>query len=260
MIGAACGSGVSAGPWATAFHPLPAALLGHQARRWVLESVGWLAVALAAVLLILLGATAHFGFVETLNPPNLPGWVPQPKALSRSVSVQDIIGPSLRRGLFFGNPPLSLATLLFLAYGFGIAQILMLALRNASAVIITVFLTLAVGSLGFPGLVSTWSGLWLLLAAPAALLTLLRAALDDNRQRVLRIRFRFEGPLPDLAGLGAVLKHSRTGNQWQALILNPDGQALEELRSAEGVADYEETSLTYEETLNALLGRKEGTA
>jgi hypothetical protein len=264
LIGAACGSRVAAGDSLVSPYPLPGVRPRSHAQRWALESAGWFAMAVCAVLLVLVGATVHVWLDETFNPSVSSGsdfdlirlLLPKPRERLRLV-LPAILGQSPRNEIFFGNSLLSPATLLFLAYGFGIGQILLLVLKDAAAVIITVLLTLAVGGFFLPDLVGTWSGLWLLLAVPALLATLVRAALDDQRQRVVRIRFRCEGPLPDMGALGTLLQGGSTGNDWQALVLNPDPQALERLRSAEGVSGFEETPVPIEEAFGALLGRRE---
>jgi ABC-2 type transport system ATP-binding protein len=84
---------------------------------------------------------------------------------------------------------------------------------------------------------------------------LLAAPLDELRQRIVRIRLRCEGPAPDATGLGTVLEREAEGPQWQAVIQDPDRDALDGLRFRDDVFDYEETPLTLEETYTALLTR-----
>jgi len=86
---------------------------------------------------------------------------------------------------------------------------------------------------------------------------LLTATLDDLRQTIVKYRLRFEQQPPDAAALGTVLERNGTGRQWQAIIQNPNRQAVEVLRASEGIFDFEETPLGLEEAYCALLARKE---
>src|SRR5262245_16529960 len=86
---------------------------------------------------------------------------------------------------------------------------------------------------------------------------LLAAPLEELRQRVVRLRLRFEDQPPDAAALGTVLERNGTGKQWQAVIRDPDRRAVEALQAAEGIADFEEAPLALEELYCALLARKE---
>src|SRR5262249_10305276 len=87
---------------------------------------------------------------------------------------------------------------------------------------------------------------------------LLTASMDELRQRIVRLRLRFEGQEPNAAGLGTVLERNGAGKQWQAVIQDPHREAIAALRSAEGIFDFEETRLGLEEVYSALLARKEG--
>ena len=73
----------------------------------------------------------------------------------------------------------------------------------------------------------------------------------------MRLDLRHEGRPPDPASLGHVLQRNGTGKQWQAVILDPDADALSALQFAEGVSDFERSPLTLEEAYCALLERKE---
>ena len=86
---------------------------------------------------------------------------------------------------------------------------------------------------------------------------LLTATLEDLRQSIVKYRLRFEKQPPDAAALGTVLERNGTGRQWQAVIQNPNRQAVEVLRSQEGIFDFEETPLGLEEAYCALLARRE---
>ena len=86
---------------------------------------------------------------------------------------------------------------------------------------------------------------------------LLATTTDELRRRIVRFKLRFEAQPPDPAPLGTVLERNGTGTQWQAVIQDPNRQAIEALRSAEGISDFEETPLGLEEVYLVLLGRKE---
>ena len=55
-----------------------------------------------------------------------------------------------------------------------------------------------------------------------------------------------------------MLQEQSVGGKWQAVLREPNRQALETLRWTAGIADYEETPLGLEEVYCALLGRKDG--
>jgi ABC-2 type transport system ATP-binding protein len=85
---------------------------------------------------------------------------------------------------------------------------------------------------------------------------LLAAPLEDVRQRVVRVRLRFEDRPPDAAALGTVLQRNGAGRQWQAVIRDPDRKAVEALRGADGINDFEETPLGLEDVYCALLAKE----
>jgi ABC-2 type transport system ATP-binding protein len=86
---------------------------------------------------------------------------------------------------------------------------------------------------------------------------LLSATMDELRQRIVRLRLRYEAKPPDPAALGTVLERNGGGKQWQAVIQDPIREAVETLRATEGIFDFEETPLGLEEVYCALLARKE---
>jgi ABC-2 type transport system ATP-binding protein len=86
---------------------------------------------------------------------------------------------------------------------------------------------------------------------------LLAGTMDELRQRVVRFRLRYETQPPDAAALGKVLQRNGSGRQWQAVICDPDRQAVEQLREAPGIGDFEETALGLEDVYCALM-TKEG--
>jgi ABC-2 type transport system ATP-binding protein len=87
---------------------------------------------------------------------------------------------------------------------------------------------------------------------------LLTATVDDLRQRVVRYRLRYEQEAPDAAVLGTVLERNGSGRQWQAVVQDPNRAAVEALRAAHGVHDFEETPLALEEVYCALMAGKGG--
>ncbi|HEY1381322.1 MAG TPA: ATP-binding cassette domain-containing protein [Gemmataceae bacterium] len=86
---------------------------------------------------------------------------------------------------------------------------------------------------------------------------LLTATMDDLRRRLVRYRLRYEGEPPDAARLGTVLHRNGAGRLWQAVIQDPVAEAVEALRSASGVAEFEAMPLTLEEAYSALVAREE---
>jgi len=86
---------------------------------------------------------------------------------------------------------------------------------------------------------------------------LLTATVDELRQRIVRLRLRYETQPPDPAPLGTVLQRNGSGRLWQAVIQDPNRNAVEMLRTATGIHDFEEAPLALEEVYCALLERKE---
>jgi ABC-2 type transport system ATP-binding protein len=84
---------------------------------------------------------------------------------------------------------------------------------------------------------------------------LLAASIEELRKRIVRVRLRFDGPVPDASLLGEVLEFESSGRLWQAVLQDPNRAALEELRQHESIHDLEETSLNLEEMYTALLAR-----
>jgi ABC-2 type transport system ATP-binding protein len=87
---------------------------------------------------------------------------------------------------------------------------------------------------------------------------LLTATMDHLRQRIVRLKLRYETQPPDPLPLGTVLQRNGSGRLWQAVIQDPDRQAVEQLRMRTGIHDFEETPLGLEEVYCALMERKEG--
>jgi ABC-2 type transport system ATP-binding protein len=86
---------------------------------------------------------------------------------------------------------------------------------------------------------------------------LLTATTEELRKRIVRLRLRFEAEPPDATTLGQVLQRNGTGKQWQAVIQDPNREAVAALKAQNGIFDFEEAPLGLEETYLALLGRKE---
>jgi ABC-2 type transport system ATP-binding protein len=84
---------------------------------------------------------------------------------------------------------------------------------------------------------------------------LLASTMDELRERVVRLRLRFEGQAPDADRLGTVLQRNGAGRLWQAVLLDPDRAALEELRGTPGIHDVEQAALGLEDVYLALLTR-----
>jgi ABC-2 type transport system ATP-binding protein len=87
---------------------------------------------------------------------------------------------------------------------------------------------------------------------------LLTATMEELREQLVRVRVRCDGARPAAGQLGTVLQEQNVGNRWQVILREPDRSALERLRRAPGVFDYEETPLGLEEMYCALFERKDG--
>ncbi len=86
---------------------------------------------------------------------------------------------------------------------------------------------------------------------------LLTAPLDEVRNRIVRLRLRYEGDAPDPTSLGAVLERNASGKQLHAVLQDINTDAVNALRSAEGIHDFELSTMSLEEIYCALLSRKE---
>jgi ABC-2 type transport system ATP-binding protein len=82
---------------------------------------------------------------------------------------------------------------------------------------------------------------------------LLAATVDELRQRLVRVRLRYDKQPPDPQVLGTVLERSGSGKQWQAVLLDPNRAALDALYDADGIREIEESPLDLEEAYCALL-------
>jgi len=87
---------------------------------------------------------------------------------------------------------------------------------------------------------------------------LLTATMDDLRDLVVRVRLRCDNGRPRAAQFGKVLQEQSVGGKWQVILREPDRAALDQLRQAPGIYEYEETPLALEEVYCALFARHEG--
>src|SRR5437868_2293389 len=69
--------------------------------------------------------------------------------------------------------------------------------------------------------------------------SLLTATMDELRDRMVRIRLRCEGSRPLGSRLGMVLQEQSVGGKWQVILREPNRTALDGLRRAPGIHDYE---------------------
>jgi ABC-2 type transport system ATP-binding protein len=81
------------------------------------------------------------------------------------------------------------------------------------------------------------------------------SSMEELKRRIVRVRLRFETHPPDADRLGTVLERNGSGKQWQAVIKDPEPEAVESLRTAEGISNLEEVPLGLEEIYCALLTR-----
>lgn len=86
---------------------------------------------------------------------------------------------------------------------------------------------------------------------------LLTGTMDELREHMVRVRLRCDGVRPRASLLGTVLQEQSVGGTWQVVLRAPDRGALNALRKAPGIHDYEETPLGLEEMYCALFARKE---
>ncbi len=86
---------------------------------------------------------------------------------------------------------------------------------------------------------------------------LFTASTDELRKRIIRLSLRFEDQPPEPSRLGTVLERNGAGKQWQVVLQDPSREAVETLRKAGGIFDFQEMPLSLEEVYCALLARKE---
>ena len=86
--------------------------------------------------------------------------------------------------------------------------------------------------------------------------SVLAATMEDLRKRLVRFQLRYERQAPDAGTLGTVLQRNGIGRQWEAIILDPNRAAVETVRRAEGISEFEEIALNLEEAYCALMQRE----
>jgi ABC-2 type transport system ATP-binding protein len=87
---------------------------------------------------------------------------------------------------------------------------------------------------------------------------LMVAGLEELKQRIVRLKLRFESHPPEAANLGTVLQRNGAGKHWQVVLQDPRPDSLDQLQSSEGIHDIEISPLHLEEIYYALLSRKGG--
>jgi ABC-2 type transport system ATP-binding protein len=85
----------------------------------------------------------------------------------------------------------------------------------------------------------------------------LAATMEELRERLVRISLRFEDQPPDPVSLGTVLHKNGSGRQWQAILQNPNREAIEALRTAHGIFDLVTEPLALEDAYAALVAGRE---
>jgi ABC-2 type transport system ATP-binding protein len=86
---------------------------------------------------------------------------------------------------------------------------------------------------------------------------LLTAAMEELKERIVRLQLRYDTQPPDAASLGTVLQRNGAGKQFQAVLQDPRADALASLSRVEGIHDVEVTPLHLEEIYCALVAGKE---
>ena len=84
---------------------------------------------------------------------------------------------------------------------------------------------------------------------------ILTATLEDLRKRFRRLSLHFRDQAPDAASLGTVLAHHETGRFWQALLHDPNHEAIETMKRQDCISDFEDIPVTLEEVYSALMAK-----
>jgi ABC-2 type transport system ATP-binding protein len=84
---------------------------------------------------------------------------------------------------------------------------------------------------------------------------LLAAPIEEMRRRIVRVRLRYEGEIPDVSSLGTVLDYESAGREWRGVLQDPDRAALAALAVHPDVVDLEESPLSLEDIYTAVLAR-----
>ncbi|MCI0703937.1 MAG: ABC transporter ATP-binding protein [Planctomycetia bacterium] len=83
----------------------------------------------------------------------------------------------------------------------------------------------------------------------------LSATLEEVRKKVRRLSLRFEQAPPDPTGLGTLLGKHVTGRFWQALIQDPNPDAVAALRIRPDISDFEDVAVPLEEVYAGLMSK-----
>ncbi len=86
----------------------------------------------------------------------------------------------------------------------------------------------------------------------------LTCPMEELKQRLVRLRLRYEQVPPDVGTLGEILRVQDQPPFWEAIIFNPIQPALDALHGREDVLGVETAALSLEESYTVLLDRKEG--
>jgi ABC-2 type transport system ATP-binding protein len=84
---------------------------------------------------------------------------------------------------------------------------------------------------------------------------ILSATLDELRTKFRRVSMRCAGIVPDGSMLGTVFETLRTGRFVQFLVRDPDPEAMDSLRDAAGISDFEDNPVGLEEVYAAVIGK-----
>lgn len=84
---------------------------------------------------------------------------------------------------------------------------------------------------------------------------ILSTTLEELRRKVRRISLRFTDQPPDANTLGTVLERNGTGHFWQALIQDPEPNAIAAMRGSASITDFEDSPVSLEEVYAALMAR-----
>ncbi|HYV39491.1 MAG TPA: ABC transporter ATP-binding protein [Gemmataceae bacterium] len=86
---------------------------------------------------------------------------------------------------------------------------------------------------------------------------LMSSPMDDLKRRIVQLQLRYEAEAPNPANYGIVLLRNGAPKQLQAVLKDPQREALEALPRMEGVHDVQVTSLHLEDIYCALVSPKE---
>jgi serine/threonine protein kinase len=81
------------------------------------------------------------------------------------------------------------------------------------------------------------------------------APLDELRERIIKVRLRFDSEPPEGGTLGIPLSVERAGDRWQSVIQYPDREALARLYTTPGWREVEVSPLSLQELYEAFVTR-----